>query len=519
MSTIVVEQQQQRRYIENICPITGEVIGRVAIATPQEVTAAVAKARKALPNWTALPISERTKYILAIRDLFVERRDHVLDTIRKDTGKTRTDALLADVFTLVDALTFFCKHAEKTLAPKELPLHFFKTKKSLLYYEPLGVVGVITPWNFPTAFLTDVALALLAGNCVILKPSEVTPLIGELTAELFAAAGLPESVFQVILGDGTTGAALVASDIDKLVFTGSVRTGKMIYRELANKDKFTPVALELGGKDPMIVLEDADLERAAEAAVWGGLVNSGQMCSSVERVYVIDSVADKFTNLVVNKVKTLRQSSDDGPEVDIGAIIFPKQLEIIEEHVQDAIAKGAKVLTGGSRNTDLLPGYYYKPTVLVDVDHTMKVMTEETFGPVIPIMKVRDEEEAIRLANDSRYGLTASIWSQNTERAKRLALRIEAGTVAINDCGATGFGLCEAPWFGVKDSGFGFVHSLEGLKNFCKIKHLIVDRGLLKREFYWFPNGAKSYRLLLTMFDMLFAKGSKKLQAIFRKGV
>lgn len=520
-TTLEVAKQQvkERRYIENICPMTGEMIGRIPIATPEEVADAVERAKRAQAEWGSRPLKERIDYILAVRDQFVERRDWVLDIIRKDTGKTRTDAFLADVFTVVDAMTFFCKEAHKILTPRSVPLHFFKTKKSQLHYEPLGVVGVITPWNFPTAFLTDVVLALLAGNTVVLKPSEVTPLIGEMTAELFAAAKFPEGVFQVVSGDATTGAALVACDVDKIVFTGSVRTGKTIYRELVKKDKFTPVALELGGKDPMIVLEDADLEKAADAAVWGGLVNSGQMCSSVERVYVSAQVSERFISLVTEKVKALRQGPEDGPEVDIGAIIFPRQLDIINEHVQDAIAKGAKVLTGGSRNTDLLPGYYYRPTVLTDVDHSMKIMTEETFGPVIPIMVVRSDDEAVRLANDSCYGLTAMIWSRNLERAKRLAARIEAGTVAINDCGATGFGLCEAPWLGVKDSGFGFVHSAEGLKNFCKVKHIIIDRGLLKREFYWFPNSSKSYQLLSTIFEMLFARGSKRLRGLFRKGV
>lgn len=516
---VVQQQGRERRYIENICPMTGEVIGHVPISTPEEVADAVARAKRAQPAWGGLSLRERVNYILAVRNQFVERRDWVLDTIRKDTGKTRTDAFLADVFTVVDSMTFFCKEAHKILAPRSIPLHFFKTKKSQLHYEPLGVVGIITPWNFPTAFLTDVALALLAGNTVILKPSEVTPLIGEMTAELFAAAKFPEGVFQVVSGDGTTGAALVACDVDKIVFTGSVRTGKAIYRELAKKDKFTPVSLELGGKDPMIVLEDADLEKAAEAAVWGGLVNSGQMCSSIERVYVSDKVSERFISLVTEKVKALRQGPEDGPEVDIGAIIFPKQMEIIDEHVKDAIAKGAKILTGGSRNTDLLPGYYYRPTVLTNVNHSMKIMTEETFGPVIPIMVVHSDDEAVRLANDSVYGLTAMVWSRNLERAQRLAARIEAGTVAINDCGATGFGLCEAPWLGIKDSGFGFVHSAEGLKNFCKIKHIIVDRGLLSREFYWFPNSSKSYQLLSTIFEVLFAKGSKKLRGLFKKGV
>ncbi|MBL8149791.1 MAG: aldehyde dehydrogenase family protein [Blastocatellia bacterium] len=521
MSTIARIQSKlessERRYIENICPINGEVIGKIPISTPEEVEAAVAKARRAQSSWRSLSVKQRADYILKVRDAFVERREWVLDTIRKDTGKTRSDAFLADVFTVVDSTTYFCKRAPKILSSTQIPLHFFKTKKSYLVYEPLGVVGVITPWNFPTAFLSDVVLALLAGNTVILKPSEVTPLIGEMTAELFASAKLPDGVFQVVHGDGSTGAALVKSNVDKIVFTGSVRTGKLIYQELGRKDRFTPVALELGGKDPMIVLEDADIERAADAAVWGAMVNSGQMCSSVERVYVMQPVAKQFIDLVVEKTKSLRQGTQDGPNVDVGAIIFPRQMEIIDGHVKDALSKGARVLAGGERNSDLLPGNYYRPTVLSEVDHSMKIMTEETFGPVLPIMIVKNEEEAIKLANDSVYGLTAMVWSKNLDRAKKIADRLEAGTVAINDCSAGGFGFCEAPWSGVKESGFGIVHSEEGLKSFCRAKHIIVDRGLMKREFYWFPNSEKSYNLLSTIFNVLFARGGKKLGSMFGK--
>lgn len=522
MSTMVGVQEQkkqseERRYIENTCPMTGEMIGRIPIATPEEVTAVVSRARRAQPAWAALTVEQRAEYLLKVRDIFVERREWVLDTIRKDTGKTRADALLADVFTVVDGTTYFCKRAPKALAPKRVSLHFFKNKKSYLIYDPLGVIGIITPWNFPTAFLTDAVLALLAGNTVVLKPSEVTPLIGEMTAEIFSGAGLPEGVFQVVSGDGTTGAALVRSDVDKIVFTGSVRTGKSIYQELARKDRFTPVVLELGGKDPMVVFDDADIERAADAAVWGGLVNSGQMCASVERVYVMESVVEKFTNLVVERVKKLRQGPQDGPDVDIGAIIFPRQMDVIDDHVKDAVAKGAKVLTGGERNKELMPGYYYRPTVLTNVDHSMKVMMEETFGPIIPIMTVKNEEEAIRFANDSNYGLTAMVWTRDSERAKRVAEKLEAGTVSINDCAAGGFGFCEAPWSGVKESGFGIVHSEEGLRNFCKPKHLIVDRGLMKREFYWFPNSPKTYKILTAIVDLVYSRGTKKLKAFWGK--
>jgi succinate-semialdehyde dehydrogenase/glutarate-semialdehyde dehydrogenase len=348
------------------------------------------------------------------------------------------------------------------------------------------VVGIITPWNFPfmLAFNPTVQ-ALVAGNAVVLKPSEVTPFSGLLVREVLRSARIPDDLFQVVLGDGTTGAALVEAGVQKICFTGSVRTGRRVGEACGRN--LVPFTLELGGKDPMIVCADADLERAANGAVYGAFSNSGQVCVSTERVYVVDSVADEFTQKVVEKTAALRQG--DGGEFEIGPMIWPAQLEIVERHVEEAKARGAKVLTGGRRNPSF-SGLFYEPTVLVDVDHEMAVMREETFGPVLPIMRVRDEEEALRLANDTRYGLNANVGTRDRRKGERLARAVQSGSAVINDCMLT-YGATESPFGGVKESGIGQVNGETGLRSFCHAQSIIVDRFGAKSEFLWYPYSAK----------------------------
>jgi succinate-semialdehyde dehydrogenase/glutarate-semialdehyde dehydrogenase len=321
----------------------------------------------------------------------------------------------------------------------------------------------------------------MAGNAVVLKPSEATPFAGRLVEELWSAAGLPEGVCNVVLGDGETGAALVEADVDKISFTGSVETGRKVAVACARR--LVPCTLELGGKDPMIVCADADLDRAARGAVWGAFTNSGQVCTSTERVYVVDEVADAFTQKVVEETARLRQGAEG--EFEIGAIIWPKQLEVIESHVADAVRRGARVLTGGRRNPGL-PGLFYEPTVLADVSHEMAVMRDETFGPVLPIMRVRDEDEALRLANDSRYGLNASVWTRNKRKGAELARAIESGCAAVNDC-MLHYGIPESPFGGVKESGIGRVNGDVGLRGYCHTRAIVIDRFGARTEALWFP--------------------------------
>ena len=322
----------------------------------------------------------------------------------------------------------------------------------------------------------------MAGNAVVVKPSEVTPFAAHELAKLLADAGLPEGLFQVIDGDGETGAALIDAGVDKISFTGSVRTGRKVGEACGRN--LIPCTLELGGKDPMIVCADADIDRAVGGAVFGGFMNTGQFCCSTERVYVVESVYDEFVRRVVEKVKTLRQGSGSG-EFDIGPMIWPQQLELIERQMEDARQKGAKVLCGGKRNREL-GELFYEPTVLVDVTHDMQIVSDETFGPVLPIMKVKDEAEALRMANDSPYGLSSTLWTKGDDKALRLAKQIDSGSVCVNDSSIT-YGAHEAPFGGRKTSGVGQVHGAAGIKNYCFAQPILLDRFGPKEEHVWYP--------------------------------
>jgi succinate-semialdehyde dehydrogenase/glutarate-semialdehyde dehydrogenase len=344
-------------------------------------------------------------------------------------------------------------------------------KQLRIVYRPLGVVGVISPWNAPFVLSMNPTIqALVAGNTVVLKPSEVAPFSGLMAGELFGQAGLPKDVLQVLTGDGETGAALTRAGVDKISFTGSVATGRKVA--VACAEQLIPCTLELGGKDAMVVCDDVDVDTAAGGAVAGAFMNTGQYCCGTERVYVVDSIADEFTQKVVDRVSALRQGAEG--EFDVGAIFWPRQLEIIEEHVADAVDKGARVLAGGRRNP-ALEGLFYEPTVLSDVNHEMRVMREETFGPILPIMRVRDEEEAIALANDSPYGLGANVWTRDKGKGFRLARRIQSGSVCVNDMTMT-YGIQEAPFGGLKESGVGQVNGETGIRGYCHAEPIIIDR-------------------------------------------
>jgi len=380
--------------------------------------------------------------------------------------------------------------------------------KLVLSYRPMGVVGIITPWNFPFLLsLNPSVQALMAGNTVVLKPSEITPFVGLALAQLFADAGLPEDAFQVVTGDGATGAALLEAGCDKIAFTGSVRTGRRIAEVCGRA--LVPCTLELGGKDPMIVCDDADIERAARGAVWGAFTNAGQVCMSTERVYVVEPIAKAFTERVVALTRELRQGPESEGEVDVGAITSPAQIEIIEAHVADAVAKGATVLTGGRRNP-AYAGFFFEPTVLVDVNHDMAIMRDETFGPCLPIQVVKDEEEALRLANDSPYGLQASVWTRDSRKGKRLANRVAAGGVVVDDCIVT-YGISESPFGGVKDSGIGRVNGELGLKSYCHVQSIVLPRLRGKSELLWYPYTAKTLRLVKRALSLLYRSPLGKL--------
>jgi acyl-CoA reductase-like NAD-dependent aldehyde dehydrogenase/choline dehydrogenase-like flavoprotein len=474
--------------VEN--PATGETIATVPDLGTEAVAEMVARARAAQPAWEAAGFEARAEVLLAARQWLVANAERAITTIVAETGRPADETQFAEFAYGLSALEFWAKQAPVYLADEEIETAspFLRGRKLRLRYAAVGVVGVIGPWNYPfNNSFGDCIPALAAGNAVVLKPSEVTPLTSLLMAEMLAECGLPEGVFQVATGRGETGAALV-DNVDFVMFTGSVATGKKVMAQAAQT--LTPVALELGGKDPMIVLSDADLERAANAAVSYGMNNSGQVCISVERIYVEDTVHDEFLERVTDKVKALRQGAPGAPgTIDVGAIIFPPQLELIDAHVRDAVEKGARVLTGGQQGEG--PGRFYEPTVLADVDHSMRCMTEETFGPTLPVMKVADADEAIRLANDGPYGLQASVWTRDTERGEKLARRIEAGVACVNDA-QVNYAALELPMGGWKASGLGSRHGPDGIRKYTKRQSILVTPATAPpRELHMFPYSAQ----------------------------
>jgi acyl-CoA reductase-like NAD-dependent aldehyde dehydrogenase len=479
------------RRMKLLSPATGAPIGEITVTTPDEVRAAVRRARAAQPAWEATGFDGRRRYMDKALKILMDRQEQFIDVIVRETGRSRLETIMMEILPSCDSLAYYGKKAKKILADQKVPLHLLRNKKMILSYRPLGTIGIITPWNGPFILsLNPTVQALMAGNTVVLKPSEVTPFSGKLVAELFRDAGLPENIVTVVEGDGETGAALVDAGVDKISFTGSVRTGRKIGEACGRS--LTPCTLELGGKDPMIVCADADVVRAAGGAVFGAMMNSGQFCSSTERVYVVESVADEFIRRVVDKVKTLKLGTTG--EFDLGPIIWPNQLEIIERHVEDAVAKGAKVLTGGKR-AHQFGKLFYEPTVLVDVTHEMALMREETFGPILPIVRVRDENEALRLANDCVYGLAANVWTRDHDKAVHLAKRIETGAVCVNDSAIT-YGVTEAPFGGRKASGVGQVNGDIGLKSYCYAQPIVLDRFGTKEEQVWYPYTNEKMKLL-----------------------
>ena len=494
-----------RRVISVRSPATLEPVRDVPVTTPEELAIAAQHARAAQKEWRELSFDERAAALYRYRDALLDHEERIADVLTAETGKPRGDVWGVELIYICDAISWWGKNAETLLADERVKPHLLRNKAAYSTYVPMGVIGIIGPWNFPLVLTIGEALpALMAGNSVIIKPSEVTPLSAIVGAEIWREAGLPAGVLQVVPGYGDLGAKLI-DHVDMICFTGSVATGRKVAMKAAEQLK--PFTLELGGKDPMIVLRDANLERAANACVWGGLVNSGQVCISVERVYVEEPVYDDFVKRVEQKIRGVRQGMPH-EDVDIGSMTFPAQIEKVERQVADAVARGAKVLAGGRRKPGH-PGLFYEPTLLVEVNHDMEVMRDETFGPVIAIQKVKDEEEAIRLANDSPYGLDASVFTRDGEKGRAIARRIESGAVCVNDC-IVNFALTDVPMGGIKESGLGRRHGAEGIRKYCHQQTVVVDRLGLKSEFNWFPSSARKIGGLKRLMRLLFRSGWRK---------
>ena len=501
-----IAQAREDIPVEN--PATGETVATVPDLGPEAVAEMAARGRAAQPGWEAYGFEGRSRVLSRAQKWLMDNAEQVISTIVSETGKTYEDATFAEISYGGGAFGFWAKQAPIYLADERVKSSqvLVKGKKLILRFRPLGLIGVIGPWNYPlTNSFGDCIPALAAGNSVILKPSEITPLTSLLMAEGLRECGLPENVLQIATGRGETGAALVEV-VDMIMFTGSTRTGRKVAEAAARR--LIPASLELGGKDPMIVLSDADLERAANFATYYSMQNAGQTCISIERVYVEEPVYDEFVAKVSDKVRALRVGKPDGyGSVEVGAITFAPQLETIKDHVADAIQKGARVLTGGHQVQG--KGRFFEPTVLVDVDHSMKIMTEETFGPTLPIMKVRDDEEAVRLANDTPYGLASSVFSRDTERGEAIARRIEAGAATVNDA-MINYAALELPMGGAKASGLGSRHGAGGIRKYCSQQAIVVTPRLaMKREVHMFPYKQRTSRLLARLFKLLYGRGRR----------
>jgi acyl-CoA reductase-like NAD-dependent aldehyde dehydrogenase len=487
-------------------PADGSVIATVPVDGPERVREVVARVRSVQPEWEALGVRGRYRWLGQLRDWLIDNSDRVADVMQSESGKVRADAALEAPY-LADAINFYGEQGPRFLSEETPTPHnpiLRGTKRVRIAYRPYPAVGFITPWNFPLILsLGDAIPALTAGAAVVIKPSEFTPLsLMEVVRAWKEEVGGPD-VLDVVNGTAECGGELI-DECDFVHFTGSERTGKAVMKRAA--DTLTPVTLELGGKDPMVVLRDADLERATNAAAFGGLMNSGQICISVERVYVEEPVYDEFVSKLTEKVSKLRQGADGRDySAEIGAMATPAQAEIVAEHVEDARRAGARILCGGRRKDG--PGHWYEPTVIAGVDHTMKVMREETFGPVLPVMKVADADEAVRLANDTTYGLSASVFAGDAEEGERVARRIEAGACNVNDV-LINYSVLELPMGGWKHSGIGYRHGAYGIRKFCRMESLTTPRiRPAKSELLWFPYSRRRRTVVRALYRMINARG------------
>ena len=486
-------------------PVDGSVIDARPIDPPARVAATVARVRAAQPAWETIGFAGRRRWLEELRDWILANQDRLDDLMQEETGKVRADATL-EAFYCLDAINFWAEQAPKLLADEIVTPHnpVLRTKRHKIVYRPFGVVGIISPWNFPLILsLGDALPALMAGNAVVIKPSELTPLtLMEIVRGWREEVGAPD-VLAVVNGMAETGGALV-DESDYVQFTGSERTGKVVMKRAA--ETLTPVSLELGGKDPLIVTRDADLERAANATAWGGMLNTGQICISIERVYVEEPVYEEFVDRLKGKIESLRQGADGrGYSAEVGAMSSPAQVEIVSEHVEDARSHGARVLTGGRRKEG--PGDWYEPTLIADADHSMKVMRDETFGPVIAVMKVSDTDEAVAMANDSRYGLGSSVFAGDAQEGERIARRIEAGHCNVNDV-LVNYNVLGLPMGGWKSSGIGVRHGAQGIRRFCRTEALTLPRlPQPKSELLWFPYSPRKRGLIRRVYTFLSARG------------
>jgi len=510
---IATQPQAAQSTLESFNPATGELVGSVATITPDQVQGVVDDVARIQPAWAELSLKTRGAYLRRAADALLDDIDELAELLVSEQGKPRAEAYTMELLPTVDALHWCAKAGPKILAEEKVRMSqaFLASKKSRFTYEPIGVVGVIAPWNYPWSIpFGEVAIALMAGNGVVLKPASLTPLLGEAIRRVFEKGGLPEGLVRVVHGGGAVGDALAKSSAGKIFFTGSVEVGRTVGEVCARQLKGS--VLELGGKDPMIVCADADLSNAISGAVWGGFANAGQTCSGIERVYVVREIADRFIEGVARETQKLRLGNPAEWETEIGPMTSPGQYEIVVDLIEDAVASGATKLCGGPTPVAGLSDKYIAPTVLTGVTHEMRIMNEEVFGPVLPIVVVDSEQEAIDLANDSEFGLGASVWTKDRQKGARIARRIESGMVWVNDHSFS-HGACQCAWGGVKDSGVGRSHSKFGFYECVNIKMNAWEPGLT-RDFWWHPYDQTLGEAVRASAKLLYGKGATRTQAL-----
>jgi acyl-CoA reductase-like NAD-dependent aldehyde dehydrogenase len=498
--------------LESFNPATGELVGTVETITPAKLQSVVDDVAEVQPFWAALGLEDRARYMRRAVDVLLEDLDEIAELLTNEQGKPRVESYTMELLPTVDSLKWIADNGPEILSDEKLSMPvILKSKSAKFTYEPIGVVGVIAPWNYPWSIpFGEVAIALMCGNGVVLKPASLTPLIGERIRQTFEKAGLPEGLIRTVHGGGRIGDALVKSTAGKIFFTGSVEVGRKVGVECAKRLKGS--VLELGGKDPQIVCADADLANAVSGSVWGGFANAGQTCSGIERVYVHREVADAFLEGVVRETERLTVGDPREWTTEIGPMVSPEQAEIVTELVDDAVESGASKLTGGPVKVEGMKGSFIAPIVLTGVTHEMRIMNEEIFGPVLPIVTVESEAEAIELANDSQFGLGASVWTKDRAKGERMSHQIESGMVWVNDHSFS-HGACQCAWGGVKDSGLGRSHSKFGFYECVNIKQLAWEPGWT-RDMWWQPYDRKLADAIRASAQLLYSRNGNRLRAL-----